>query len=145
MAIRRLKSTMEASITTTVTKTTLGILGCLFLCFGCQNNRVETTYSQTEMGKLIEENPKDPHYYNELGKLYLDEGKIDEARKAFEKALKINPNCPKAQAGLGYVALEKKQYDRAEAIFKKVLREDPNNQMATKGLQRLAFERHQSS
>lgn len=133
------------STTATVIKQTLGCLGCLLLLWGCHTEGDRETYSQELLQTLSREYPNDPSYPFQLGRLYLRDGRFDEARLQFEKSLRIDRNFHNARAGLGLVALEKHQLNRAKLLFDQVLKDDPGNRMAIRGLQRLSFEHHQSS
>lgn len=132
------------SITAAVTKPALLLIGALVFTLGCSQADTET-YSQRVLKKMSVEDPGDPNYPFQLGRLYLREGRLDEARMQFEKALQIDPSFHNAMAGLGFVALEEGQFERAKLIFNQVLNDDPGNQMATKGLQRVSFEILQAS
>jgi len=71
--------------------------------------------------KLSEEQPSLPEPLNNLGVLYASKGQYEEAKAAFEKALKTNPSYAAANKNLSdvYAQLAKKSYARALQVDEK--------------------------
>jgi len=59
-----------------------------------------------------------------LGVLLLDEGKIDEARAAFERVAVLAPESPAADVGLADIALREKDFPRAARLLEQALKRD---------------------
>ena len=55
----------------------------------------------------------------EKGTSLFEQGRYDEAKSEFEKALKRNPNDAEAHNWLGRVALIQRRYEDAERAFRK--------------------------
>ena len=58
----------------------------------------------------------------EKGTSLFDQGRYDEAKAEFEKALKQNPNDAGAHNGLGRVALIERRYEDAERAFREAVK-----------------------
>jgi len=76
--------------------------------------------------KLSQENPKDPAYLNYLGIALLQEGKLDEARKYFDRATKINRRFSDAYNNLGATYYAEKQYKKAVSQYQRSLSLKPD-------------------
>jgi len=59
--------------------------------------------------------------YNCLGLAFREDGKLDDAIAAFQKAVEINPNCSDAHSNLGLVLLPKGRVDEAIDHCRKAL------------------------
>ena len=68
----------------------------------------------------VQANPSLDGYF-ELGNAYSRQGKIAEARSAYEEALKINPNHTGTLSNLGVVYYQTSDFAKATAMFDKVL------------------------
>ena len=66
----------------------------------------------------------------EKGAESLRKNKLDDARKHYEKALKIAPNFYPARNDLGTVYLQKRDFAPAQEQFQQVVRENPNDPSA---------------
>jgi len=66
-------------------------------------------------------NPKSWVGYNNLGKVLLQKGQVDEAMAQFQKSLGINPNDTEARNNLGNALSQKGEIDEAVEQYKKVL------------------------
>ncbi|MCM8765915.1 MAG: tetratricopeptide repeat protein [Candidatus Omnitrophica bacterium] len=89
--------------------------GELFIKLGLYS-RAEAEY---RLGLKI--NPKVAGFYNNLGVIYQNEGKIEQAREYYEKALKINPYLVNAVLNLGAIYQEKGELERALKLYKRIL------------------------
>ena len=63
--------------------------------------------------------PNDIRGYNNLGLIYYQQDKIDEAEKLFTQALQKDPNLPDVNFNLGLIALKKGDVTKAEELFGK--------------------------
>ncbi|HRU62920.1 MAG TPA: tetratricopeptide repeat protein [Paludibacteraceae bacterium] len=63
--------------------------------------------------------PNDIRGYNNLGLIYYQQDKIDEAEKLFTQALQKDPNSPDVNFNLGLIALKKGDVTKAEELFGK--------------------------
>lgn len=69
--------------------------------------------------KVINLYPNDVRGYNNLGLIYYQQDKIDEAEKLFTQALQKDPNSPDVNFNLGLIALKKGDVTKAEELFGK--------------------------
>ncbi len=69
-----------------------------------------------------------------LGNVHLKAGKLNQALKEYDIALKTNPNLPRAHLNRGIVLLRKEQYAKAEEEFYSELRVNPNEDKAYNNL-----------
>ena len=76
--------------------------------------------------KLSLEYPKEAAYLNYLGIAILQEGKTDEARKYFDRAIKVNRRFSDAYNNLGASYYAEKQYKRAITQYQRSLSLKPN-------------------
>jgi len=64
--------------------------------------------------KDITKTPKKATLYGELGDSYLQQGKNQKAKKAFQQALTLDSSFAKSYYGLGLLAYKKKNYTKAQ-------------------------------
>jgi len=67
-----------------------------------------------------------PNYYNSLGARFTEQHNLDEAVKAFEKAIELNPHYALPHANLANSYFAKKEYDVAMIEGRKALEIDPD-------------------
>lgn len=70
----------------------------------------------------------------EQGYSALTQGRLQDARQAYEQALGKNPEERDALLGLAYIAQQQGRKDEAQAFYKRVLRQEPGNPSAQTGL-----------
>ena len=70
-------------------------------------------------------NPKNPQSWYQLATLYLDLGRLDEARSSFSDALTANPKMGAAHNGLGAIAFAAGDLRQAEAMVSRGLELEP--------------------
>jgi tetratricopeptide (TPR) repeat protein len=75
--------------------------------------------------RSAEENPRDPRVRIELGNLYFDSERFDEAVRWYDDALKIEPGNVSASTDLGISYYYMNQPDRALKQFERSLEIDP--------------------
>ncbi|HKI85346.1 MAG TPA: tetratricopeptide repeat protein, partial [Thermoanaerobaculia bacterium] len=78
-----------------------------------------------------------PEIHNNLGRLYLQKGKVDDAKKEFEKALELDPNNSDAMLNLASTYNVKGQTADAEQLIKRALQVNPNSVPALSALAEL--------
>jgi putative PEP-CTERM system TPR-repeat lipoprotein len=88
--------------------------------------------------KLIKLSPKDPVGYNLKGTVLSAIKKIDEAKKEFEKALKVKADFVPAKLNLASLEVKNKNFSAAQKIYEEVLKGDKNNTQALAGLSRIS-------
>ena len=69
----------------------------------------------------------DPQFFeaaNDLGVLYLQDGRLSEAYEMFQRATAIDEGDPQAEANLAYVLLSMRRYPEAEAAARSSVRAD---------------------
>ena len=70
-------------------------------------------------------NPKNPQSWHNLATLYLDLGRLEEARSSFSEALAANPKMGAALNGLGAIAFETGDVAKAETLVGRALELEP--------------------
>lgn len=82
--------------------------------------------AESELLDLLSRNPvHHPEAWNNLGMLYLQTERPDEALPLFERATELNPDLVTSWANAGAVLLMQSKMDQAEVKFKEALRLDP--------------------
>ena len=76
--------------------------------------------------RLSQEYPKEAAYQNYLGIAQLQEGKLDDARKSFDRAIKINRRFSDAYNNLGATYYAEKRYKNAISMYQRSLSLKPN-------------------
>lgn len=73
--------------------------------------------------KLIERSPENPYFWEFLGQMHFEEGKVDEALKAYGKAHDLAPNQPMIRLAYGQCLLQKSDgpsLHKAQTLLEKV-------------------------
>jgi tetratricopeptide (TPR) repeat protein len=78
-----------------------------------------------DLKAAADRNPKDAETRVQLGNLYFDSERYDEAIRWYEDALRIDPRNPNASTDLGIVYYYTNRPDRALAQFDESLKMDP--------------------
>ncbi len=71
------------------------------------------------------------------GFCYLGLNNLEEAQKAFERALTLNPESSQACAGLGEVFYLLEQDENAKVMYEWAVRNEPGNKLASAGLEKV--------
>ncbi len=74
---------------------------------------------------------------NFKGYCLLGMNELDEARKAFEKALVLNPDSSQACAGLGEIFYLLEQEENAKVMYEWAVKNEPRNKVAIAGLEKV--------
>ena len=69
--------------------------------------------------QLLEQGHDTPQSWNSLGLLYEQEGKLDQAREAYERALGLNPDYADSHNNLGAMHLKAGEIEKAVRAFRK--------------------------
>jgi type IV pilus biogenesis/stability protein PilW len=78
----------------------------------------------------IARNPNSSMAYNNLGIIYFNKGRMDEAMACCSKAVEIQPDSANAHFNLGHIFLRQGQLDEAVAHFQRVMEIQPNDAKA---------------
>lgn len=77
--------------------------------------------------KALQRASKNAVYYSYLGDAYRARGKFDDARRAYQKALKLDPNLVPALGNFGLTLQDQGKLDEALAAFQRVLKIMPGS------------------
>ncbi|RME51154.1 MAG: tetratricopeptide repeat protein, partial [Deltaproteobacteria bacterium] len=83
--------------------------------------------------ELLRKLPDNPALHTLRGNLLLRSHRLDEARRAYERALELDPTFAWALRGLGWTAFQAHDFKKAEEAFRKAL-EIKNDPVAWNGL-----------
>ncbi len=101
----------------------------------------EISLAEESFKKAIILNEKNSHAYYELGRVYINRGKIPEAEEAFKKARDLNPRNVMAYVELGWLFVKREDFVKAEELFRKAVEINPDNDKAYGALVTIAKER----
>lgn len=90
--------------------------------------------AENYLKRAIEKNPKFSGYHQQLGALYFDSGRYEEALKEFNQSLKLRSGDTKTLMLSGWAYLRVEKVDKAVEMFNTVLSIHPGNAMAQKVL-----------
>ncbi|HIB90987.1 TPA: tetratricopeptide repeat protein, partial [Candidatus Poribacteria bacterium] len=76
--------------------------------------------------KAIQINPNLAEIHNNLGSLYQELGKTQEAMNCYQKAIQINPNLSEVHNNLGNLYRELGEYQKAINCYQKAIQINPN-------------------
>jgi tetratricopeptide (TPR) repeat protein len=65
--------------------------------------------------------------YHNIGRLYLDQGDLDQARRWLTKAVDVNPNHWRALLSLGVASHRAQRYDEALAAYSRAVAMNPDD------------------
>ena len=85
-----------------------------------------TSKAEKQLKKLADDYPEFSGPHNNLGILYYRDGKIEEAKIAFEKALKINSDSVVSLNYLGIISRGEGEFKQAQGYYEKALQADPD-------------------
>ena len=86
--------------------------------------------SLKEVESLTQEFPQDPYFWDLKGQILFESGKIQEATKAYEKAVKLNTHMPLFRVSLAHALIESNDPHNLEAAYRELLRaktEEPDS------------------
>src|ERR1051326_110647 len=70
----------------------------------------------------------------DLGVLLRQQGRLDDANRAFAAASRIDPRDPRPYFGLALVAMAQQQPDRAASYYRQAVEHDPSDTASWRGL-----------
>jgi tetratricopeptide (TPR) repeat protein len=76
--------------------------------------------------EILEGLGQDSGALNDLGNLYLQQGRLDQAEQALRQAISLNPDLPTAHNLLGLTRLRKGDQQGAEGAFREAIRLQPD-------------------
>jgi hypothetical protein len=68
-----------------------------------------------------------PHHYSQLGDIYFQQGKLDQAESCYRSALERDPNDIDTRAHLGQCLLRRQRPDEARPLLEVVANENPKH------------------
>jgi tetratricopeptide (TPR) repeat protein/O-antigen ligase len=80
--------------------------------------------------KAIDANPGYDEIYSNLGIMYGETGRIDEAIEALNKSIMINPLSSPTRSYLAEIYIRRKEWEEASKQYKEILDLEPENQKA---------------
>ncbi len=111
------------------------MMGAAFLFAACQSewkqiksyeNQGQWQEAQKLLEKLVESNPDNPRYHNELGYVLQKRGYYDMALKQYDRAIKLDPYYVEAIYNRGSLQYKRRQVTKAGKDFEKVIELDSN-------------------
>lgn len=80
-----------------------------------------------ETADAIASGESSPELHSNMGRIHMQNGELDKARREFEKALELNPNYSDALLNIGEVLRLQGRVAEAEHFVKRALQVDPNS------------------
>ena len=80
-----------------------------------------------KLKKLIELEPGNATYYDDLGKIFLKQNKFDSAIKVYQKAIALSPDWENFYESLGEALIEQNKLNDALKLYKISLAQNANN------------------
>jgi Tfp pilus assembly protein PilF len=74
---------------------------------------------------------------NNLASMYMEIGRLDDARRYAAQAVEVEPNYLKGHLTLGFVYMRLGEMDLSEKEFKRALEINPDNQIAEEYLEKI--------
>jgi tetratricopeptide (TPR) repeat protein len=113
---------------------------CIFLGKGYAVKK-ELKKAVAQLSSCSKNNKKSGIYDYYIGKLAIDQGKIEEAMASFKKAYNKQPDLTQAVNALGILYEEKEQFDSAIKLYEKHLDKKPMDQSVLNRVVQLLFAR----
>jgi protein O-GlcNAc transferase len=104
------------------------------LTLGVAYSRAGERDSAQKVFEELTNTPLAADAYRNLGTLYSDEGRLDQAILSFERAVQLKSSFPDAYQDLGVAYLKKQMFDAAIRQFRTTLDQQPNHGPATLNL-----------
>jgi len=91
------------------------------------SERATSTAPSSQYRTILEQNDRSAEAHNNLGVLYQDAGRLDDAVAEFQRALAIDPRHVKARSNMGVALLQSNRIDQAAAELRQAMTSDPRN------------------
>jgi hypothetical protein len=118
------------------------VLSALSLCTHSQLRYWQNSIMLYEHTVAVTKNNDIMHY--NLGRLLLDDGKIEQAIEHFRQSVTIKPDQPKIHKNLGILLMQQGRNNEAIEEFRRVLKYQPDDKTAQQQLQILLSEREKT-
>ena len=82
--------------------------------------------------------PDDAEAYLDTGKVYLTEGKIDEAERELGRAMKRRPDAPECLLLEAEICVARLEFDKAKSLLRRCLVSNPSNERARQLLREIS-------
>ncbi|MDA2924299.1 tetratricopeptide repeat protein [Acidobacteria bacterium AH-259-L09] len=99
---------------------------------------IDPKQSEVHYSKAIRLNPDFPNLHYNVGTLYMQQGRWEEAEHEFQEELRRNPRSPDSLNNLGIVYAQKGQVRKAISLFRRVLQLQPEHERARLNLKILS-------
>lgn len=96
--------------------------------------------SEAHFMRALELDPAADDVRANLGTLYLQHGRIADAKRAYQDAVASNPSNARAQFGLGICWIAESKKEHAHDCFARALKHDPKDSNAVYHLMKCAYE-----
>jgi predicted Zn-dependent protease len=86
--------------------------------------------ASVEIDSLLKDYPQDPFFWDLKGQILFESGKIQDATKAYEKAVELRPDLPLIRVSYAHALIETGDKGQLEKAFSELLRaktEEPDN------------------
>ncbi len=110
------------------------------LSLDAQNEEAKAGVRQAlaeEYKKKLASNPKDQDVATQLGIIYAQQGRLNDAEGLFSYVLRMNAKNDQVLAEMGWLEIRRKDPRRAKTWFAKALTFNPKNKSALQGMSRL--------
>jgi tetratricopeptide (TPR) repeat protein len=106
----------------------MALVGVLLAAYGVRTFRRNGVWrnDRTLFVATLQDSPNSAKVRNYIGRIYADEGKLDEARSQIETAIKIFPGFPFAYYELGHVMRLQGRTDEALRAYQRAVRVGPD-------------------
>lgn len=79
----------------------------------------------TLIGRALARKPNFADAHSNLGNVFREMGRVDEAEKSYRKALEVNPTFTMAHYNLGNILMNQKRFDEASQSFDRAIATNP--------------------
>jgi len=93
-----------------------------------KNSQLNESFA--EIDSLLKDYPQDPFFWDLKGQILFETGKIQDATKAYEKAVELRPDLPLLRVSYAHALIESGDKNKLEKAFSELLRaktEEPDN------------------
>jgi tetratricopeptide (TPR) repeat protein len=109
-------------------------VGALFLATGVYGVMKDTAKVETLLEQARTLEPDNPEVHGRLGDFYFSQGRLDEARQAFQQLVTLRPSSVGAISILGALAFAQNNRVEARQLWEQALKIDPTDATAANNL-----------